>query len=290
MQPVFRFAPSPNGELHLGHAYSAVITSRLARQAGGRFLLRIEDIDRARAQAEYEHQIYDDLAWLGLEWERPVRRQSEHMTDYRAALERLMSLGVVYKSFATRGDIRQTQDKNARRDPDGQSLYPASLKYRDLAWAKAGNARPHAWRLDAQRAMELAAERAGATPRFFESASGPNGETGEIDVDLGLWGDPVIARKDIGTSYHLAVVVDDALQHVSHVTRGQDLFYASHIHRVLQCLLDLPEPLYHHHELIRDIDRRKLSKSDRDMSLRALRVAGASRNDVLAMIGLAAGA
>ncbi len=291
--PVFRFAPSPNGELHLGHAYSALFTADAAARHGGRLLLRIEDIDPVRSKRAFERQILDDLAWLGLEWEEPVRRQSDHLEDYRAALDKLIKLGVVYPSFASRGEIRNAAaaDKRAprRKDPDGQMLYPATLKARDRELAAGPNPPrgAYAWRLDAGLAAARAAEIAGKVPTFTETGCGPRGERGTLPVDLAQWGDVVIARKDVATSYHLSVVVDDALQGVSHITRGQDLFHASHVHRILQILLALPEPFYHHHGLILDETGRRLSKSAGDKSLKALRGQGLSPADIRAMTGLA---
>jgi glutamyl-Q tRNA(Asp) synthetase len=289
--PVFRFAPSPNGYLHLGHAFSAMLNSDLARETGGRFLLRIEDIDPTRCRREFEDAIDDDLAWLGLCWEKPVRRQSEHFTEYRVALEKLTALGLVYPAFESRAEIARLiakQEKRAPwpRDPDGAPLYPGTAKAlppkeRDRRMA-AGD--PYALRLDIVAALAVL----GAPPLTWrETGAGPGGETGLIPADPAQWGDVVLARKDIPTSYHLAVVVDDALQGITHVVRGQDLFAATSLHRLLQILLVLPEPIYHHHRLILDGHGRKLSKSTRATGLRELRGGGASPADIRSMIGLA---
>jgi glutamyl-Q tRNA(Asp) synthetase len=261
--PVFRFAPSPNGHLHLGHALSALSNFDLARAAGGRFLLRIEDIDAARCRPDYERAIYDDLAWLGITWEEPVRRQSAHFDDYRAALARLDALGLIYPSFESRGEIaRLVAERETRaswpRDPDGAPLYPGDA----LSLAPAERRRrmatgvPYALRLD----MAAAIARTGA---LTWSETGADSRAGSVTAAPQMWGDVVLARKEMPTSYHLAVVVDDARQGVTHVVRGQDLFWSTSVHRVLQALLGLPAPNYHHHRLILDAEGKKLSKSTR---------------------------
>lgn len=288
MPPVFRFAPSPNGYLHLGHALSALINADMAHARGGRLLLRIEDIDEARCRPEYEAAIYEDLAWLGLRWELPVWRQSEHYDDYRAALARLEAEGLVYPSFESRAEIAALVAERERagpwpRDPDGAPLYPGAAQ--DLSEAErrrridAGE--PHALRLD----MAAAVKRAGALS-WRDSGFGPAGETGSVAADPAAWGDVVLARKETPTSYHLAVVVDDAAQGITDVVRGQDLFHATGVHRLLQALLGLPAPRYHHHRLIHDPDGRKLSKSTAATGLRALRAAGASPGDIRRLVGL----
>ncbi len=283
-QPVFRFAPSPNGALHLGHAYSALFTAQAAQAARGRFLLRIEDIDGARTREDHVENIYRDLAWLGLTWETPVRRQSHHAPDYRAALAKLEALGVLYPCYATRGDIaaviRDLPDHP--KDPDGSPLYPGL--HRNLSeaerrqFAEAG--RPAALRLDMARACEIAHGMSAAPLTFTEDGEGVAGACGLLPARPEIWGDVVLARKDINNSYHLAVVVDDALQRVSTVTRGQDLFFATHLHRLLQVLLGLPEPRYRHHRLIRDEAGEKLSKSAGDRSLASLREHGVTARQV----------
>ncbi len=284
MQPVFRFAPSPNGELHLGHAYAALIDFDLCRLAGGRFLLRIEDIDRDRCRPEFEARIYEDLKWLGLSWEEPVRRQSEHMAGYAAALDRLTAMDLVYPSFMTRGEIRAaTAGDDRRRDPDGSPLYPGTDRDLDPAEARARIAAgvPYTLRLRMDRALPLAGSLA-----WTEEGADPHGETGIVTADPAAWGDVVIARKDTPTSYHLAVVVDDGQQGVTNIVRGKDLFHATSVHVLLQRLLGLPSPIYRHHRLILDKDGRKLSKSDGDTSLRALRKAGNTPEDVRRLVGL----
>ena len=283
--PVFRFAPSPNGYLHLGHALSALVNFDMARAAGGRFLLRIEDIDAARCRPHYEQAIYEDLAWLGITWEKPVRRQSAHLDDYRAALGRLD--GLLYPSFETRGEIARLVAERERhapwpRDPDGAPLYPGDA--RSLAAVErrrrmeAGE--PYALRLD----MAAALARTGALS-WIEIDCG--GKTTPVAASPQMWGDVVLARKETPTSYHLSVVIDDAEQGVTHVVRGQDLFAATSVHRVLQALFALAAPIYHHHRLILDAHGQKLSKSTRATALRALRETGASSADIRRMVGLA---
>jgi len=292
MPPVFRFAPSPNGNLHLGHAFSALLNFDLARQSGGRFLLRIEDIDPSRCRPEFEAAIYEDLAWLGIVWEQPVRRQSAHLADYRAALETLSAQGLVFPSFESRAEIvRLVTQREAvgvwPRDPDGAPLYPGRAKslLPDERARLLGSGAPYALRLD----MAAAVARAGEVIRHLswnELGEGPQGETGQVAADPERWGDIVVARKETPTSYHLSVVVDDALQGVSDVVRGQDLFYATAVHRLLQRLLGLPEPAYRHHRLILDAGQ-KLSKSSGSTGLRELRTAGAAPADIRRIVGLA---
>lgn len=294
-EPVFRFAPSPNGEMHLGHAYSAVTAYGMAQQFRGRFLLRIEDIDISRSRQPYIDQIYDDLAWLGIAWEAPVRRQSEHFADYRAASERLEAMGLLYPCFASRREIGEAVARlpdGAPLDPDGVPLYPGlqrGLTGAEIESRMAEGNRP-AYRIDMANAMRQA-ELSGMGPpgRALEIANFDG--TGKVSVRRARperWGDAIIVRKDVPTSYHLAVVVDDAIQGVTHVVRGMDLEAATDLHRLLQVLLDLPAPLYHHHELIKDRDGRKLSKRFRDRSLKSLREAGYGRQDIFRMIGLPA--
>jgi glutamyl-Q tRNA(Asp) synthetase len=282
--PVFRFAPSPNGYLHLGHALSALINADMARASGGRLLLRIEDIDRARCRPEFETAIYEDLAWLGLAWEQPVRRQSENFEAYRAALATLDAAGLVYPSFESRAEIAAAlaeQNDAWPRDPDGAPLYPGHAKH--LPGSERGRrlagGEPYALRLDMAAALR-------DPLTWSETGSGPGGETGPVAANPNAWGDVVLARKETPTSYHLSVVVDDALQGVTHVVRGQDLFWSTSVHRVLQALLDLPVPIYHHHRLVLDADGRKLSKSTRSTALRELRGQGATPTDIRRMVGL----
>ena len=281
MPPVFRFAPSPNGYLHLGHAFSALLNADMARAAGGRLLLRIEDIDTSRCRPEYETAIYEDLAWLGLEWEQPVRRQSEHFDAYREALARLDAMGLIYPSFESRAEIAalvaaREQHAPWPRDPDGAPLYPGDAKALTPA-ERAGliaSGAPYALRLD----MAAAAQRAGP---FTWSENGS-----EQSADPALWGDVILARKDAPASYHLAVVVDDAAQGVTDVVRGQDLFHATSVHRLLQNLLGLAAPRYHHHRLIFDAEGRKLSKSTRATGLRELRAQALTAADIRRAVGL----
>lgn len=284
---VFRFAPSPNGYLHLGHALSALLNFDMARASGGRFLLRIEDIDTTRCRPEFEQAIYEDLAWLGIEWERPVRRQSDHLGVYREAVDRLTSLGLVYPAFESRAEIsRLVADKERfgpwPRDPDGAPLYPGNASTLSSIQARqridAGD--PYALRLN----MVAAIERAGPL-QWNETGFGPDRETGMVIADPAIWGDVVIARKETPTSYHLSVVIDDALQGITHVVRGQDLFHATTVHRLLQQLLGLPAPDYHHHRLILDSEGHKLSKSTRATGLRELRAAGRTPADIRRMVG-----
>lgn len=285
-QPVFRFAPSPNGYLHLGHACSALLNADMAKAAGGRLLLRIEDIDASRCRPEYEAAIYEDLAWLGLSWEQPVRRQSEHLDAYRDAVARLEAMGLLYATFESRGEIaRMVEERGGDwpRDPDGAPLYPGD---RNLMTAEEKQRRivageSYALRID----MKKAVEQVGAL-MWNETGEGPSGESGAVTAMPLAWGDAVLARKDIPTSYHLSVVVDDALQGVTHVVRGLDLFWSTSVHRLLQALLGLPAPSYHHHKLILDADGRKLSKSTESTSLRELRQSGAIAADIRAMTGL----
>jgi glutamyl-Q tRNA(Asp) synthetase len=288
MPPVFRFAPSPNGYLHLGHAYSALLNFDLARQAGGRLLLRIEDIDPTRCTPAFEQAIYQDLTWLGIAWEHPVRRQSEHLAAYRNALQRLVGLGLIYPSFESRTEIARLVAQRERngawpRDPDGAPVYPgkAKLLSADERDRLTQSGVPFALRLDMAGALACAGELG-----WTERGEGPGGETGHIAACPQGWGDVVLARKETPTSYHLSVVVDDALQGVSEVVRGADLFHATSLHRLLQHLLGLPEPAYRHHRLIRDEHGHKLSKWTRSTGLRALRAGGASPADICRMVGL----
>ena len=287
--PVFRFAPSPNGYLHLGHAYSALLNFDLARASGGRLLLRIEDIDTVRCKPEFEAAIYQDLAWLGIAWEQPVRRQSEHLADYREAIEKLSARGLVYPSFESRAEITTLvaqRETNAPwpRDPDGSPLYPGAAKSlaSDQRARRLASGAPYALRLD----MAAASAQAGELG-WTEHGEGPAGETGAAAARPQAWGDVVLARKETPTSYHLCVVIDDALQGVSEVVRGQDLFWSTSVHRLLQRLLDLPQPAYRHHRLILDGEGRKLSKSTEATGLRELRAGGATPADIRRLVGLA---
>lgn len=290
--PVFRFAPSPNGELHLGHAYSALFTAEMAARMGGRFLLRIEDIDVGRCREEFVAQIYDDLAWLGLSWETPVLRQSQEFDTYGNALKWLEKLGVLYPCFATRSEIAEAAKSNPdARDPDGAPLYPGLHKR--LSEAEVGARRdrgePFALRLDMERALVAVRGMLGDEPFTFVELD-DDGRPQHVDAHPERWGDAVIMRKDVPASYHLAVVIDDARQGVTHVTRGMDLFEATGLQRLLQMLLGLPEPLYRHHKLILDDESRKLSKSAGDTSLRSLRAGGLGPDEIRNRLGFGASA
>jgi len=287
--PVFRFAPSPNGYLHLGHAFSAMLNDDLARQSGGRFLLRIEDIDPTRCRPEFETAIDEDLTWLGLSWEKPARRQSEHFAEYRAALEKLEGMGLIYPAFESRAETARLiaeQEKQAPwpRDPDGAPLYPGTAR----AFTPEERTRllrsgaPYALRLD----MTAACTRIGSL-NWIERGQGSEGETGTIVANPAAWGDVIIARKETPTSYHLAVVVDDAIQGITEVVRGQDLFWSTSVHRLLQALLGLPQLVYRHHRLIRGADGHKLSKSTAATGLRELRAAGVTPAEIRHRVGLA---
>jgi glutamyl-Q tRNA(Asp) synthetase len=285
---IFRFAPSPNGYLHLGHAYSALLNHDMAREAGGRLLLRIEDIDAARCRPEYEAAILEDLGWLGISWQPDVRRQSEHFDDYRAALAKLEAERLIYPSFESRSEIAALvaeRDRHGRwpRDPDDVPLYPGRARQMPPAerQRRRSGGEPFALRL----AMDAAVARAGVLT-WTETGMGPQGQTGIAMAAPQMWGDVVLGRTEMPTSYHLAVAVDDALQGVTDVVRGQDLFWSSSIHRLLQALLGLPEPTFHHHKLILDAGGRKLSKSTQATSLRELRAAGRTPADVRRMVGL----
>lgn len=287
-KPVFRFAPSPNGRLHLGHAYSALLNADFARRFGGRLLLRIEDIDTTRCRPEFETAILDDLAWLGLRWERPVRRQSEHFDDYRAAFRRLQGRGAVYPCFCTRkaigAAVARLEAESGRgwpRDPDGAPLYPGLCRALPPVEAErrieAGE--PHAWRLDMEALRRLA-----PGPHHFRRFDRDGGEK-TVAADPWRWGDAVVVRKETPTSYHLSVVVDDALQGVTHVVRGQDLEAATDLHILLQTLLELPSPCYHHHGLVLDPAGDKLAKSRQSQPLAELRAQGVTPGAIWRRLG-----
>jgi glutamyl-Q tRNA(Asp) synthetase len=283
---VFRFAPSPNGEMHLGHALSALIGYAWARAYGGRFLVRIEDIDGGRSRPRFVAQIFEDLAWLGIAWEEPVVFQSQRMPAYRAAARRLEAMGLLYPCFASRAEI-EAAAAGGPIDPDGAPLYPALFRGRDPAEVarRRTAGEPCALRIDMGATIAAAAAKLdGARLAFIELDE--DGAARVVEARPERWGDAVIVRKDVATSYHLAVVVDDAWQDVTHVTRGRDLYAATDLHRLLQVLLDLPAPLYHHHRLITDAAGRKLAKSARDTSLKALRESGCTPADIRRMVGL----
>ncbi|WP_024353596.1 tRNA glutamyl-Q(34) synthetase GluQRS [Brevundimonas naejangsanensis] len=280
---VTRFAPSPTGRLHKGHAFSALTAWRAAKGAGGRFLLRIEDIDPTRCRPEFEVGIFEDLAWLGLDWETPVRRQSDHLTDYAAVVETLDRHGLLYRCFRTRkeildaiGDAPHGPAEAARPGP-----HPVEEEARLLA-----EGRPFAWRLSLDRAREALGGAAWDALSFIEEGSGPDGETGRIKARPETAGDVVLARKDAGTAYHLAVTHDDALQGVSHVIRGQDLFEATHIQRLIQALMGWPAPVYRHHRLLAGPDGRRYAKRDRSVTLAELRAGGLTPDRLRAELAL----
>ena len=288
--PVYRFAPSPNGELHLGHAFSALLNLKKARAANGRMLLRIEDIDTTRCTPALERQMLQDLEWIGFEWDETPRRQSEHFDEYRDALMKLESDALIYPSALSRREISQrveTFEKSGTpwpRDPDGAPFYPG--EERKVPPAE----RPKISSTLGSRIIRLDMSMACATLStpltWHELGKGPNGETGTLTAKPENWGDVVLARRDTPTSYHLACTLDDASQGITHIVRGMDLFQATSIHRLLQAVLDLPAPEYFHHELVLKSDQRKLSKSKIDTSLKEMREAGYSKEQIRSAIGL----
>lgn len=284
---VTRFAPSPTGLLHLGHAYSAIMAFRAAKEAGGRFLLRIEDIDQTRCKPEFEDAIYEDLQWLGVDWEEPVRRQSDHLGEYAAALETLIATGLVYRCFKTRKEILDEIARAphlARDGPEGPQYIGAPLAALEERSLLAEGA-PFAWRLSMKSARAFLGGRFEALTFSEETLAAPHRRR-TVKAMPEIFGDAVIARKDAGTSYHLASVHDDALQGVTHIIRGEDLYAAAHLHRLLQELLGLPAPVYRHHTLITDESGKRLAKRDKAATLRALREGGVTREDVLRRLSL----
>jgi len=283
-KPIFRFAPSPNGYLHLGHAYSAILCHDLARSAGGQFLLRMEDIDITRCKPEFETAILEDMDWLQLIHDGPVLRQSDRFDAYRDDLTRLTEQGLVYPASMTRGEIRdfvarfEAAGQTWPRDPDGAPHYPGQERQQP---GEGSDGAAVAFRLDTDRATDNVGQL-----NWRETGAGPDGQSGVIEADPTIWGDAVLARKDVPTSYHLAVVADDAAQGITHVVRGIDLFWSTSFHRLLQELLGLPTPVYNHHRLVLDEAGRKLSKSDQDTGLRELRAAGWTAPDVRRHLGL----
>lgn len=274
-QPILRFAPSPNGHLHVGHAFSALFTADAARKLGGTMLLRIEDIDTTRCRPEFTAAIVEDLHWLGLNWPQPVRVQSEHFGDYATAADRLRDMDLLYPCFCSRANVA------AAAGPEGPQFYPGTCRKlspgeraRRLA---AGE--PHAWRIDMRRAMSATG------PLLWRELDLATGGVTETPAQPERWGDFLVVRKDTPTSYHLSVVVDDALQAITHVTRGQDMQPCTDVHVLLQALLGLPSPFYTFHRLILDDDGRKLSKSVRSMALRQMRAAGWTAADVRRHLG-----
>jgi glutamyl-Q tRNA(Asp) synthetase len=287
--PTFRFAPSPNGRLHLGHAFSALLNAQLAERLGGRLLLRIEDIDITRCRPEFTDAIDEDLGWLGIRWEHPVRRQSEHFDDYRAAFSTLRDSRMVFPCFCSRKDLAEAAHRPeptgsaGRRDPDGAPLYPGTCRHLPAAEVSRRIQRgdPHTWRLDSAAACRAFPE--GLAYRRLDA----DGDVTLWPVDPARWGDAVIVRREIPTSYHLSVVVDDALQHVTHVVRGQDLEAATDLHVLLQRLLRLRSPIYRHHALLLEEQGGKLAKSRFSETLRDLREAGISAGEIRQRLGFA---
>ncbi len=277
---VTRFAPSPTGRLHLGHAFAALQAYDAARAEGGRFLLRIEDIDQTRARPEFEAAIYDDLAWLGLSWETSVLRQSERLPDYRAALQTLAERDLIYRCFKTRQEVLD----EIGRAPHGSEVYGGVYRGEALVADdeahRLARGEAFAWRLSLTRARAALGGFHDLT--FLEEGRGPDGEHGWIKADPDLAGDVILARKDVGVAYHLAVVVDDAHQGVTHVIRGQDLFAAAHIQRLLQALLGLPTPTYRHHRLLLGPDGKRLAKRNGGETLADLRAAGVTAQELRA--------
>ncbi len=288
-QPVLRFAPSPNGRLHLGHAFSALLNERFARAWRGRLLLRIEDIDLARCRPELAAAVESDLAWLGIAFEAPVRRQSEHFADYGAALDGLRRRGLVFPCFCTRRAVAEAatawearHGEAAPRDPDGAPLYPGTCRALERVEVARRVARgePHAWRLDMAHALAAA-----PGPHAYRGFDEAGAVSTAVPADPARWSDVILARKDVPTSYHLAVVHDDALQGVTHVVRGRDLEAATDVHVLLQALLGLPTPLYYHHDLVPDETGRKLAKSLGSRSLADLRAEGATPGEIRRSLG-----
>ncbi len=260
---VTRFAPSPTGELHKGHAYSALLAYRAAQKEKGRFLLRIEDIDTTRCKPHFIQNIYDDLSWLGIKWEEPVLQQRERMRAYSAAIQQLTELDVMYPCFCTRKDIQN--HSAVRHGPEGV-IYPGTCKHlseHDITQRKL-NGENYALRLNLSKALNI----------LPASLTWHNKHKGEIEAQPLLLGDVILARKDTPTSYHLSVVIDDAFQHVNHIIRGMDLWHATHIHIVLQKLLKLNTPLYHHHELLLDENGEKFAKRNKSVSLQSIKESG----------------
>ena len=277
-----RFAPSPTGRLHKGHAFSALTAWTAAKAAGGRFVLRIEDIDPTRCRPEYEAGILEDLAWLGLDWETPVRRQSDHLAEYAAVIENLRARGLLYRCFRTRKEILSAIGDA----PHGamEAARPGPHSAEEEAHLLPSGA-PFAWRLSLDRSRETLGAAAWNGLSFVEEGKGPNGETGVVAVDPEAAGDVVLARKDTGVAYHLAVTHDDALQGITHVIRGQDLFEATHVQRLIQTLMGWPAPTYRHHALLIGPDGRRYAKRDRSITLAELRADGLTAEGLRAELG-----
>ena len=281
---VTRFAPSPTGYLHLGHAFSALTAFDAARENNGRFLLRIEDIDLGRCRNDFEQAIYEDLEWLGLEWEEPVRRQSDHFDDYAAALEKLRAQGLVYRCFKTRKEIAGEIARAPHLSPEGPEGVPyigaplAALEERSLM----AEGKPYAWRLSINRARDFIG---GDYDNLFFIAESEDSER-NTKATPQIFGDVIIARKDFGTSYHLSSVHDDALQGITHIIRGTDLYHAAHLHVLLQKMLKLPTPIYRHHRLITDENGARLAKRNKSATIKALRERGTTPEEIRSRLGL----
>ncbi|MDP1777524.1 MAG: tRNA glutamyl-Q(34) synthetase GluQRS [Brevundimonas sp.] len=282
MAYVTRFAPSPTGRLHRGHAFSALAAWRAAREVGGRFLLRIEDIDPTRCKPEFEETILEDLTWLGLDWDGPVRRQSEHLADYATVIDALNGQGLLYRCFRTRKDIldRIGDAPHGPVEAARPGSHPADEEAALLA-----EGRPFAWRLSLDRAREALGEARWDALAFVEEGLGPEGERGLIRARPETAGDAVLARKDAGAAYHVAVTHDDALQQVTHIIRGEDLFEATHVQVLIQTLMGWPIPVYRHHRLLLGADGRRYAKRDRSVTLAELRAGGLSPEALRAELG-----
>jgi glutamyl-Q tRNA(Asp) synthetase len=279
---ITRFAPSPSGELHLGHAYSAKLNYDYAKENGGTFILRIEDIDHLRCKVEHENGIFMDLHWLGIKWPTPVRRQSEHFEDYATALKKLDQMGLLYPCFCTRKDIREEINESSRAPHLKPKMGPEGLIYPGICRHLTDKERqekidagiPHAMRINLEKSLSLV-----PAPLYWTDL-----KTGQQKAEPELMGDVVLARKDFPTSYHLSVVIDDDIQNVTHVIRGEDLYYASHFQRLLQHLLDLKTVTYDHHALLTTKDGNRLAKRDKSITIKSIRESDVRPEDLDAMI------
>ena len=278
-----RFAPSPTGRLHKGHAFSALTAWAAARQAGGRFVLRIEDIDPTRCKPEFEAAIREDLAWLSLDWETPVRRQSDHLGEYAAVIAALDARGLLYRCFRTRKEVMDAIGDAPHGPVEAARPGPHAPEEEARLLAEG---RPFAWRLSLDRAQAELGEAAWTALSFVEEGAGPDGETGVVAARAETAGDVVLARKAAGVAYHLAVTHDDAVQGITHVIRGQDLFEATHVQRLIQALMGWPAPIYRHHRLLTGPDGRRYAKRDRSVTLAELREQGVTAQALRAEIGV----
>lgn len=286
---VTRFAPSPTGLLHLGHAYSAMRTFETAKAAGGQCLLRIEDIDQTRCKPEYESAILDDLKWMGFDWPGPVRRQSEHMDEYQGVIGTLAEAGLVYRCFKTRKEIAEDIARAPHQPGEGPDgvIYPGPSQpmSADEEAERLEKGEAFAWRLSIAACREHLSESFNSL-MFIEEGAGPDGESGLVLAKPDLMGDVILARKDIGTSYHIAACHDDAQQGVTHVIRGEDLFFTTHLHVLIQKLMGWPKPVYRHHKLVLDQDGKRFAKRDESMTLKALCEAGITPSELKQMAGV----